>query len=154
MAQDGALIRVEHLKKYFPVTKGLILQKVVGWVQAVDDISFTIDKGETLGLVGESGCGKTTTAKLILRLEKPTDGHIYMDGKDVHELKGADLKQYHMDVQAVFQEPWSWLDPRMRVRDVIAVPLLSNQQLSAKEIDERVEAMLVRVGPRPRHARR
>lgn len=151
MGQDS-LIRVEHLKKYFPVTKGLILQRIVGWVQAVDDISFTIDHGETLALVGESGCGKTTTSKLILRLETPTSGHIYLDGKDVHELAGEDLRRFHMDVQAVFQDPWSSLDPRMRVRNIIAESLTVNERLSSREIDERVEAMLVRVGLRPQQA--
>ena len=119
MASD-ALVRVDHLKKYFPVTKGLILQRVVGHVQAVDDISFEIRRGETISLVGESGCGKTTTSKLILRLERPTDGHIYLDNKDVHKLAGNELREYHTDVQAVFQDPWSSLDPRMLVREIIS----------------------------------
>jgi oligopeptide/dipeptide ABC transporter ATP-binding protein len=151
MAED-ALVRVDHLKKYFPVTKGLILQRVVGHVQAVDDISFTINRGETLSLVGESGCGKTTTSKLILRLETPTEGHIYLDDKDVHKLSGEELRQYHTDVQAVFQDPWSSLDPRMRVREIVSEPITVNERLSAKEVDERVQAMLVRVGLRPQQA--
>jgi oligopeptide/dipeptide ABC transporter ATP-binding protein len=151
MASD-VLVRVDHLKKYFPVTKGLILQRVVGHVQAVDDISFEINRGETLSLVGESGCGKTTTSKLILRLERPTEGNIYLDNKDVHKLAGNELRQYHTDVQAVFQDPWSSLDPRMRVRDIISEPITVNERLSSKDVDERVQAMLVRVGLRPQQA--
>ncbi|HEX3244562.1 MAG TPA: oligopeptide/dipeptide ABC transporter ATP-binding protein [Chloroflexota bacterium] len=149
---DDALVRVDHLKKYFPVTKGLLLQRVVGHVQAVDDISFTINRGETLSLVGESGCGKTTTSKLILRLEKPTEGHIFLDDRDVHKLSGSELRQYHTDVQAVFQDPWSSLDPRMRVREIVSEPITVNERLSSKEVDERVQAMLVRVGLRPQQA--
>jgi oligopeptide/dipeptide ABC transporter ATP-binding protein len=125
---------------------------VVGHVQAVDDISFEINRGETLSLVGESGCGKTTTSKLILRLESPTEGNIYLDDKDVHKLAGNELRQYHTDVQAVFQDPWSSLDPRMRVRDIISEPITVNERLSSKEVDERVQAMLVRVGLRPQQA--
>jgi oligopeptide/dipeptide ABC transporter ATP-binding protein len=151
MASD-VLVKVDRLKKYFPVTKGLILQRVVGHVQAVDDISFEINRGETLSLVGESGCGKTTTSKLILRLEHPTEGKIYLDDKDVHKLAGNELRQYHTDVQAVFQDPWSSLDPRMRVREIISEPITVNERLSSKEVDERVKEMLVRVGLRPQQA--
>jgi len=151
MASD-TLVKVDHLKKYFPVTKGLIMQRVVGHVQAVDDISFEINRGETLSLVGESGCGKTTTSKLILRLEHPTEGHIYLDGKDVHKISGNELREFHTDVQAVFQDPWSSLDPRMRVREIISETITVNERLSAKEVDERVQAMLARVGLRPQQA--
>jgi len=102
--------------------------KTIGQVKAVDDISFTLQQGETLALVGESGCGKTTTAKLILRLEQPTSGQVFIDGKDVHALSGNDLKEYRTMVQAVFQDPWSSLSPRMRVRNIIAEPLVINQK--------------------------
>src|SRR2546430_1051527 len=117
---DTPLLSVQNLKKHFPVTKGLLLMKTIGWVKAVDDISFTLQQGETLALVGESGRGKTTTAKLILRLEQPTSGEVLMDGKDVHALRGNDLREYRTMVQAVFQDPWSSLSPRMRVRNIVA----------------------------------
>ena len=143
------LIRVEHLKKHFAVTQGLLLRKTVGWVQAVDGISFIIQPGETFALVGESGCGKSTTAKLVLRLEKPSAGHVYLDGNDVHELDRAQQRQFHMDVQAVFQDPWSSLNPRMRVRDIVAETLIVNQQMGHQDVKAQVERLLVEVGLRP-----
>src|SRR3989304_100705 len=124
------ILRAQGLKKHFPVTQGLLWMKVIGWVKAVDGISFSIPQGETVApvggtpaLVGESGCGKTTTARLILRLERPTAGQVFVDGKDVHALHGGGLKEYRTMVQAVFQDPWSSLSPRMRVRGIVAEPL-------------------------------
>ena len=149
---DTPLLSVQNLKKHFPVTKGLLLMKTIGWVKAVDDISFTLQQGETLALVGESGCGKTTTAKLILRLEQPTSGEVLIDGKDVHALSGNDLKDYRTMVQAVFQDPWSSLSPRMRVRKVVAEPLVINQKVSRAQIDERVKEVMTSVGLRPEQA--
>jgi oligopeptide/dipeptide ABC transporter ATP-binding protein len=149
---DTPLLSVQNLKKHFPVTKGLLLMKTIGWVKAVDDISFTLQQGETLALVGESGCGKTTTAKLILRLEQPTSGEVLMDGKDVHALSGNDLKDYRTMVQAVFQDPWSSLSPRMRVRNIVAEPLVINQKVSRAQIDERVKEVIASVGLRPEQA--
>jgi len=140
------LLRVENLKKYFPVTEGLVLQRTVGHVQAVDGISFTIKNGETLGLVGESGCGKTTTSKLILRLEKPTDGNIYLDGEDIQSFRGDSLQEFRTQVQAVFQDPWSSLSPRMRVKDIVSEALVVNRNVSQKEKDDRVEEVLTQVG--------
>jgi oligopeptide/dipeptide ABC transporter ATP-binding protein len=148
-----ALIQVENLQKYFPVTKGLILMKTVGYVQAVDGISFSIREGETFGLVGESGCGKTTTSKLILRLERPTGGQILLNGKDIQTLKGPELKEYRTTVQAVFQDPWSSLSPRMRVRDIIAEPLVVNRQVSSQEVEERVAEVIQQVGLHPEQAK-
>ena len=109
-------VLIQGLKKYFPVTQGFIWKKVVGWVQAVDGIDFSVPQGETLAIVGESGCGKTTTAKLVLRLEEPSEGHVFADGKDVHALEGEALKDYRTTVQAVFQDPWSSLNPRRSER--------------------------------------
>ncbi len=146
------ILRAEQLKKHFAVTKGLLVMKVIGWVKAVDDISFSIRPGETLALVGESGCGKTTTAKLILRLETPTAGQVFVDGKDVHALQGNGLKDYRTTVQAVFQDPWASLCPRMRVREIIAEPLVINRQVSRAEVNARVEEMLAAVGLRPQQA--
>ena len=140
------LVRVDNLKKYFKVTKGLVLMKTVGYVQAVDDISFTIEEGETLGLVGESGCGKTTTSKLLLRIEDPTDGQIHVDGEDIQTLKGENLKEYRTKVGAVFQDPWSSLSPRMRVRDIVAEPLVVNRNMSRADVQSRVAEVLEQVG--------
>jgi peptide/nickel transport system ATP-binding protein/oligopeptide transport system ATP-binding protein len=153
MSDNGTpIVEVKDLKKHFAVTEGLLWSKIVGWVKAVDGISFSIKEGETLAIVGESGCGKTTTAKLILKLEEPTAGQVLIDGKDVHALKGDALKEYRTTVQAVFQDPWSSLSPRMRVREIVAEPLVVNRRMSTQEIQHRVAEIMASVGLRPQQA--
>ena len=152
MVAEAPLLEVEGLKKHFPVTQGLVLMKTVGYVQAVDGISFSIGQGQTLGLVGESGCGKTTTSKLILRLEQPTEGEIRLEGKDIQGFRGAQLQEYRTLVQAVFQDPWSSLSPRMRVRDIVAEALVVNRQVTKQEKEDRVGEVLHQVGLRAEQA--
>ena len=152
MVEATPLMQVDNLQKYFPVTKGLIMMKTIGQVQAVDGISFTIKEGETVGLVGESGCGKTTTSKLILRLERPTSGRILLEGRDIQDFTGAELADYRTKVQAVFQDPWSSLSPRMRVRDIVAEPLIVNRKVTTAEKNERVAEVMAQVGLHPEQA--
>ena len=146
------LLEVRDLVKYFPVSKGLVLQKVTGWIKAVDGVNFTIPEGETLGLVGESGCGKTTTSRLILLLEKATSGNILFQGKEVQTLRGEGLQEYRRSVQVVFQDPYSSLNPRMRVGDIISEPLVVNERLSKSAVRERVAELLEMVGLRADNA--
>jgi len=146
------LLEIRDLKKHFPVMKGIILQKPIGLVKAVDGVSYSVGAGETVGLVGESGCGKTTTMKMILMLEKPTAGSIIFRGEDIRELAGKDLKAYRKGVQAVFQDPYSSLNPRMRVGDIIGEPLVVNEALSKARLRERVQELLNLVGLRPNAA--
>src|SRR5262245_10992861 len=116
------LLEVQGLQKYFPVKVGMFLQRQDAWVKAVDGVDFTISAGETLGLIGESRCGKTTTSKLSLLQEQPTAGTIRFDGEDIFTLQGQELMRYRREVQVVFQDPYSSLSPRMRVGDIIAEP--------------------------------
>jgi oligopeptide/dipeptide ABC transporter ATP-binding protein len=142
------LLRVERVRKYYPFTKGVLLAKTLGQVKAVDDVSFTIAAGETLGLVGESGCGKTTTSRLILNLEDPTDGEIRLEGKPIHGLRGDALRDYRARVQAVFQDPWSSLNPRMTIGRTIAESLIVTGWGDRAAIAERVGELLDQVGLR------
>lgn len=121
---DEALVEVDGLKKYFPVKRGVLFEKTVGHVKAVDGVSFAIRKGETFGLVGESGCGKTTIGRCLLKLEQPTDGAIRFDGRDLSSLDRQGERAYRRRVQAVFQDPFSSLNPRMTVQEIIAEPLV------------------------------
>jgi oligopeptide/dipeptide ABC transporter ATP-binding protein len=146
------LLQVHDLKKHFAVG-GSLLGRVRGWVKAVDGVSFTIHKGETLGLVGESGCGKTTTSKLILGAEEPTAGAITFEGRDITRFTGTELMAYRRKVQVVFQDPYSSLSPRMRVGDIIGEPIETHERVSRQEVRARVGELLELVGLRPDMAR-
>ncbi len=143
------LLKVQGLKKYFPVTDGMVFWRPSSWVKAVDGIDFDIYPGETLGVIGESGCGKTTTAKLLLLQEDPTEGSINFDGEDVTGLRGSQLKNYRGSVQVVFQDPFSSLSPRMRIRDIIAEPLEIHTDMSRRAIYDRVGEVMQLVGLQP-----
>lgn len=147
------LIEVKNLVKYFPVRAGL-LQRVVAWVQAVDDVSFFIRKGETLGLVGESGCGKTTVGRTMLRLIEPTSGSVLFDGLDVFSLRGNELKTIRRDMQIIFQDPYASLDPRLPIGESVMEGLNIHQIGTPQERFEIMIDMLKKVGLEDYHARR
>jgi oligopeptide/dipeptide ABC transporter ATP-binding protein len=146
------LLEVRDLKKHFRV-RGARLWKAPGTVKAVDGISFTVNRGETLGLVGESGCGKTTTSKLVLAAERPTAGVIAFEGRDISALPDGPLRDYRRKVQVVFQDPFSSLSPRMRVGDIIAEPLQAHESISREDLQRRVGELFELVGLRPDMAR-
>jgi oligopeptide transport system ATP-binding protein len=139
------MLEVRNLKKYFPITRG-IFSKVINSVKAVDDISFNIKAGETLGLVGESGCGKTTAGRVILRLDKPTDGKVYFEGEDVFELRGEELMRFRKNVQIIFQDPYSSLNPRLSIGSIIAEGIAAHGIARGKKKKEAVEDLLEKVG--------
>lgn len=147
------LLDVQNLKKYFPIKKGL-LSKTVGYVKAVDDVSFKINKGETLGLVGESGCGKTTIGRTLLRLIEPTGGRVFFQGKDVTEMDAGDLKRLRKDMQIIFQDPYSSLNPRMTVGGMITEILKYHEIAEGDAAEKRVMELLEKVGLSRLHARR
>ena len=155
-AADGTnLVEVRNLVKHFPITRGIVFQKQIGAVKAVDDITFDVKRGETLGIVGETGCGKSTTARLLVRLLDPTAGTITIEGQDVGSAKGNDLKALHREVQMVFQDPYSSLNPRKTVGSIIAEPFVIHGLLKGSdERRKRVQDLMDRVGLNPEHYNR
>ena len=146
-----SIVQVRNLRKHYEVNKALSIfgKDILGktdLLKAVDNVSFDVAKGKTFGLVGESGCGKTTTGKLILQLETPTEGEIFFQGEDVSELSSAGMAEYRKSVQAVFQDPWASLNPRMRVRDIVGEPLQIATTMTKDQIDKRVGDLLEEVG--------
>lgn len=139
------ILRIEKLKKYYPIRSGLF-RRITGYVRAVDGVSLTINEGEVISIVGESGSGKTTIAKCILLLEKPTDGSIFFKNKSLTNLKGEELKEYRRNVQAVFQNPFLSLNPRMNVEGIISEPIKAHLKISKPEIKKKIYEVLELVG--------
>lgn len=147
------LLKVDHLKKYFPINGG-IFGKRIGEVKAVDDVSFYVNKGETLGLVGESGCGKSTTGRVLMRLIEPTEGQVVFDGKDLTKLKTEEMRQMRKEIQMVFQDPFASLNPRHTVEKILEEPLIVHGVKDKQERKRRVKEMLEVVGLNSYHAKR
>ena len=150
MNSNNVLIKVDNLTKHFPIIRGAIIQRQVGAVQAVDKVSFDIREGETLGLVGESGCGKSTTGRCIVQLIRPTSGKVLYRGKELTQLKGERLRQERRNMQFIFQDPYASLNPRMTVGDIVGEPLdIHGLEKTRKERNERVKVLLRLVGLNP-----
>ncbi|MCG2768250.1 MAG: ATP-binding cassette domain-containing protein, partial [Anaerolineae bacterium] len=137
MAENSVLVEIKDLRMWFPITQGIIIQRHVGDIKAVDGVSFTIRKGETLGLVGESGCGKTTTGRAILQLYRPTGGEVLFEGSDLCTLKGEKLRRMRRNMQMIFQDPYASLNPRMTVGNIVGEPLEVHNIMRGGELRER-----------------
>lgn len=149
-AQDDFLLEVNNLKMYFPVTSGMLFQRTVAHVKAVDDVSFSVRRGETLGLVGESGCGKTTTGRCILQLYKPTGGEVKFEGQDLTKLGTRQMRAMRREMQVIFQDPYSSLNPRMTAGNIIGEPLIVHGLVNGRaEYREKVADLLQNVGLNP-----
>ena len=149
MEGNGVLVRVRDLKMHFPITHGIVIQRQVGAIKAVDGISFDIMRGETLGLVGESGCGKSTTGRAMLQLYRPTAGDVYFEDMNLTEIKGETLRRMRRRMQMIFQDPYASLNPRMTVGDIIGEPMLVHNISRGKERRARVQDLLRTVGLNP-----
>nr|WP_052568267.1 oligopeptide/dipeptide ABC transporter ATP-binding protein [Candidatus Korarchaeum cryptofilum] len=147
------MLRLQDIRKYFPV-RGGVLMKVIGEIKAVDGVSMDIGKGETFGLVGETGSGKTTLGRVVLKLIEPTSGRIFFDGRDITELRGKELLPLRREMQIVFQDPYKALHPKKKVKDIVGEPLIIHEGLRGKEVEERVSEMLKLVGLNPEHMHR
>jgi len=154
MTSSEVLLQVRDLVKYFPIMRGTLIQRQVGAVKAVDGISFDIFRGETLGLVGESGCGKSTAGRSILQLYRPTSGSVLFEGVDLVKLKGEDLRKMRRRMQMIFQDPYASLNPRMTVGQIISEPLIIHGVANGKEAQERAEELLRLVGLNPAYTNR
>ncbi|MFN8671572.1 MAG: dipeptide ABC transporter ATP-binding protein [Candidatus Sericytochromatia bacterium] len=154
MSNTQDLLVVKDLKKHFPIKKGILISKQVGAVKAVDGVSFSIKKGETLGMVGESGCGKSTTGRLILRLLEATSGQVMFEGRDVLAMNSAELRALRKEMQIVFQNPYASLDPRMTVGDSISEPIRIHKTHTGPGVAKRVRELMDVVGLRPQYADR
>src|SRR5512139_2179850 len=152
MTQNGTLVQVRDLKMYFPITQGIIVQRHIGDIKAVDGVSFDIQRGETLGLVGESGCGKSTTGRTILQLYKPTAGEVEFEGVNLVTLKGEQLRQMRRKMQMIFQDPYASLNPRMTVGQLVGEPLMVHSVATGAEINDRVMHLLELVKLNPAFA--
>jgi oligopeptide transport system ATP-binding protein len=152
--QDKPLLDVRNLVMHFPLTQGIIIQRKVGAVQAVDGVSFTVKKGETLGLVGESGCGKSTTGRAILQLYKPTAGEVVFDGKDLTKLDSGEMRKMRRHLQMIFQDPYASLNPRMTVGNIVSEPMQIHNLVPKAERTKRVQELLQTVGLNPYFANR